>query len=95
LGFGEEHQTYSHIHDEPRAEIRDIIYMRRDSRATERVYETQLEQREQRGEHFAPLPPIPPPPQFDLPSISDTESDDDVDDDSEFEEQPRAPLADW
>ena len=27
LGFGEEHRTYTHIHDEPRAEIRDIRYM--------------------------------------------------------------------
>jgi hypothetical protein len=35
LGFGEEHRTYSHIHDEPRAEIRDIKYMWRDSRATD------------------------------------------------------------
>ena len=33
LGFGEEHRTYSHIHDETRAEIRDIRYMWRDSRA--------------------------------------------------------------
>jgi hypothetical protein len=31
LGFGEGHQTYSHIHDEPRAEIHDIQYMCRDS----------------------------------------------------------------
>jgi hypothetical protein len=35
LGFGEEHQTYSHIHDEPRAEIRDIRYMWRDSRVVD------------------------------------------------------------
>jgi hypothetical protein len=35
LGFGEEHQTYSFIHDEPRAEIRDIRYMWRDSRAAD------------------------------------------------------------
>jgi hypothetical protein len=34
LGFGEEHRTYSHIHDEPRA-IRDIRYMWRDSRAAD------------------------------------------------------------
>jgi hypothetical protein len=34
LGFGEEHWTYSHIHDEPRAEIRDIRYMWRDPRIT-------------------------------------------------------------
>jgi hypothetical protein len=33
LGFGEEHRTYSLIHDEPRAKIRDIRYMWRDSRA--------------------------------------------------------------
>ena len=32
LGFGEEHRTYSHIHDEPRAEIHDIRYMWRDRR---------------------------------------------------------------
>ena len=35
LGFGEEHRTYTHIHDEPRAEIRDIRYMWRDSRAAD------------------------------------------------------------
>ena len=35
LGFGEEHWTYTHIHDEPRAEIRDIRYMWRDSRAAD------------------------------------------------------------
>jgi hypothetical protein len=35
LGFGEEHRTYSHIHDELRAEIRDIRYMWRDSRAVD------------------------------------------------------------
>jgi hypothetical protein len=35
LGFGEEHRNYSHIHDEPRAEIKDIRYMWRDSRATD------------------------------------------------------------
>jgi hypothetical protein len=52
----------------------------------ERAYETQLEQRQQHGEHLPPLPSIPPPPQFDLPSLSDTESDDDVDDDSESKE---------
>jgi hypothetical protein len=54
--------------------------------ATERAYETQLEQRQQRGEHLSPLPPIPPPPQFDLPRFSNIQSDDDVDDDSESEE---------
>jgi hypothetical protein len=35
LGFGEEHQTYSHIHDEPRAEIYDIRYMWRDNSAAD------------------------------------------------------------
>jgi hypothetical protein len=35
LGFREEHQTYSHIHDEPRAKIKDIKYMWRDSRAVD------------------------------------------------------------
>ena len=35
LGFGEEHWTYTHIHDEPRAEIHDIRYMWRDSRAAD------------------------------------------------------------
>jgi hypothetical protein len=35
LGFGEEHWTYTHIHDEPRAEIRDIKYMWRDSRTAD------------------------------------------------------------
>jgi hypothetical protein len=63
--------------------------------AAERAYETQLEQRQQHGEHLPPLTPIPPPPQFDLPSFSDIQSDDDVDDDSESKERPRAPLADW
>jgi hypothetical protein len=65
------------------------------SYAAERAYETQLKQRQQHGEHLPPLPPIPPPPQFDLPSFSDTESDDDVDADSESKERPRAPLANW
>ena len=37
---------------------------------------TQLEQRQQRGQDLPPLPPIPPPPQYDLPSLSDTDSDD-------------------
>jgi len=32
LGFGEEHRCYTYIHDEPRAEIRDISYMWRDRR---------------------------------------------------------------
>ena len=32
LGFGEEHRGYTYIHDEPRAEIRDISYMWRDRR---------------------------------------------------------------
>jgi hypothetical protein len=65
------------------------------SYAAERAYETQLEQRQQRGEHLPPLPPIPPPPQFDLPSFSDTQSNDDVDDDNKSEERPHAPSADW
>jgi hypothetical protein len=33
LGFREEHRTYSYIYDEPRAEIRYIRYLWRDSRA--------------------------------------------------------------
>jgi hypothetical protein len=32
LGFREEHRGYTCIHDEPRAEIREISYMWRDSR---------------------------------------------------------------
>jgi hypothetical protein len=44
--------------------------------AAECAYETQMEQREQRGEHLPPLAP-PPPPQYDLPSLSDIDSDDD------------------
>jgi hypothetical protein len=35
LGFREEHRTYTHIHDEPRAKIHDIRYMWRDSRAAD------------------------------------------------------------
>jgi hypothetical protein len=30
--------------------------------AAEHAYETQLEQRQQHGEHLPPLPYIPPPP---------------------------------
>ena len=47
--------------------------------AADRAYETQLEQRQQRGQDLSPLPPMPPPPQYDLPSLSDIDSDDDVD----------------
>jgi hypothetical protein len=65
------------------------------SYAIEHAYETQFEQRQQRGEHLPPLSPIPPPPQFDLLSFSDTKFDGDVGDDSESEERPRAPSADW
>jgi hypothetical protein len=54
--------------------------------AAEHAYETQLEQRQQRGEQLSPLPPIPPPPQFDLPSFSNTESNDDDGNDSESKE---------
>jgi hypothetical protein len=32
LGFREEHRGYTYIHDEPRAEIREISYIWRDSR---------------------------------------------------------------
>ena len=60
--------------------------------AADRAYETQLEQRQQRGHDLPPLPPIPPPPQYDLPSLFDTDSDDE-DDDNEEEQQGRA--ADW
>jgi hypothetical protein len=64
--------------------------------AAECAYKTQLEQIQQRGEHLPPLPPIPPPPQFDLPRLSDTETDlNDDDDDSESEERPHAPSPDW
>jgi hypothetical protein len=35
LGFGEEHRTYSHIHDEPRADIRNIRYMWKDSKVAD------------------------------------------------------------
>jgi hypothetical protein len=63
--------------------------------AAECAYETQLEQRQQRGEHLPPLPPIPPPPQFDLLSFSDTESDGDVGDDSKSEKRPHAPSTNW
>ena len=49
--------------------------------AANRAYETQLEQR---GQDLPPLLPIPPPPQYDLPSLSGTDSDD------EEEEQGRA-----
>jgi hypothetical protein len=35
LGFGEEHRTYSRIHDEARAEIYDIRYMWRDGSAVD------------------------------------------------------------
>jgi len=52
----------------------------------ERAYETQLEQREQRGDHLPPLPPPPPPPQYGLPSLLDTDSDSDDDDDDEEEQ---------
>jgi hypothetical protein len=61
--------------------------------AAERAYETQIEQRHLCGDHLPPLPPIPSPPQFDLSSLLDTKSDDDVDDDSESKERPRAPSA--
>ena len=55
---------------------------------TERM--RQLEQRQQCGQYLPPLPPIPPP-QYDLPSLSNTDSDDD--DDDEEEEHGRA--IDW
>ena len=35
LGFGVEHRGYTYIHDESRAEIRDINYMWRDRRITD------------------------------------------------------------
>jgi hypothetical protein len=54
--------------------------------AVDRAYETQLEQRQQHGQDLPLLPPIPPPPQFDLPSLSDTESDDDDEEEEEEEE---------
>jgi hypothetical protein len=66
------------------------------SYAAERAYDTQREQRELQGEHLRPLPPVPPPPFFDLPSLSDTDDgDDDQGGDSESEEQPRGPPAQW
>ena len=60
--------------------------------AADRVYETQLEQHQQRGQDLPPLPPILSLPQYDLPSISDIDSDDEDNDDDE-EQQGRA--ADW
>jgi len=36
LGFSEEHRGYSYIHDEARAEIRDIAYMWEDKRQADR-----------------------------------------------------------
>jgi hypothetical protein len=65
------------------------------SYVAERAYDTQREQRELRGENLPPLPLVPPPPVFDLPSLSDTDDDDNQGGDSESEEQPRGPQAQW
>ena len=55
--------------------------------AADRAYETQLEQRQRRGQDLPPLPPIPPPPQYDLLSLSNIDS---YDEDDDEEEQGRA-----
>jgi hypothetical protein len=47
------------------------------SYAAKRAYDTQREERELRGENLPPLPLVPPPPVFDLPSLLDTNDDDD------------------
>ena len=53
--------------------------------AADRAYETQLEQRQQRGQDLPPPPPIPPPPQYYLLSLSDTDSDDDDEEEQQQE----------
>jgi hypothetical protein len=54
----------------------------------ERAYQTQLEQREHRPSHLAPLPPVPSPPRFELPELSDSD-DDDEDEEEEEQQQPQ------
>jgi hypothetical protein len=60
--------------------------------AAERAYETQLEQREQRGDHLPPLPPPSPPPQFNLPSLSDTDSEDQEEEEEQQESEVELSL---